>query len=120
MLFQDLHRWCNLNKKQLLLLEWLFTKKKGCSLQMEHDLYLRQTDVSQITNMFIKKGWLTYTIVPLKNSRGRPVKEYSLINEEHVLAELYQSIKQNKHDIESAMNTLKEFQEEQLGDRHDN
>lgn len=117
MLLQELHRWCDLNKKQLLLLEWLFNNKKGFSMQMEHELYIRQTDVSEITNMFIKKGWLTYTIVPLKNSRGRPQKEYSLINEEQILEELYQSIKQNKDDIESAMNTLKEFQEKQLGDR---
>jgi predicted transcriptional regulator len=117
MLFQDLHKWCDLNKKQLLLLEWLFNNKKGCSLQMEHDLYLRQTDVSQITNMFIKKGWLTYTIVPLKNSRGRPVKEYRFINEEQILEELYQSIQQNKDDLELAMTTLKEFREEKLGDR---
>jgi predicted transcriptional regulator len=117
MYLEDLHRWCNLNKKELRLLEWLFTNKKGFSMQMEHELYLRQTDVSEITNMFIRKGWLAYTIVPLKNKRGRPQKEYRLINEDHILEELYQSIKQNKDDIESAINTLKEFQEKQLGDR---
>lgn len=99
-----------LNEKECTVLSYFFVNydehKKG--RDMEHDLYLRQPEVSLVLSSFRKRQWIECGTINEKK-RGRPVILYHLKKSPHII--ISEIVKDIEGEVKKRQQQIKELRQ---------
>lgn len=103
-----------LNEKECMVLSYFFVNhdKYKLSRNMEHDLYLRQPEVSLVLSSFCKRQWIE-GISNATKKRGRPIILYRLTKPPNaIIGEIIQKIEGEIKKQQQQIKKLRELVEQ--------
>jgi len=88
----DVFMECGMRRPEAKVLIYLFRHTSAFSRNIEHEMDLRQPEVSLAMSTFLKRKWIK-TVEQKKETKGRPTIEYSLaVDNKKVILELKKDV----------------------------
>lgn len=100
---------CGLKRHEAKTLIYLFKHDTAFSRNIEHEMDLRQPEVSQAMKNFLKRKWIKLRYIE-REGKGRPTIEYHLaIKKEKILLQLKKEVDGRLGELSNVLDKLSEI-----------